>query len=227
MKHIKYISKLKLLALSSLIISFQSCKKDIDSPGEGPTYTITGRLFTNCNMQPVSNQAIDLFQEYSTGLDGNLNGGILALTTTDANGNFKFDFKDMDGFTESIRIPAGQGYTKLVENIPQNQSISNIEVFVSLTSNIQVSILVNNPHTLNDTLVITDFRNLSELKIPCPLNSGVLYTASDFMLVNKTLGGSGNDINWYFNPYNGTHYTKHFIVTKYCSDTTFVEIEIY
>lgn len=226
MKKGTFILKLKLLALSSLLISFQSCKKDIDSPGDGPTYTISGRLYQDCNMQPVSNQAIDLFQEYSTGLDGHLNGGILAQTTTDANGNFKFDFKDMDGFTESIRIPAGQGYTKLMSDIPQNKSISDLQVFISLTTNIQVSIKVNNPHTINDTLVVTDFRNMTELKIQCPLNSGVLYTATNFQLINKSYGGSGNDVNWYFNPYSGNHFTKHFIVTKYCSDTSFVEIEI-
>ena len=116
--------------MSTLVLCFQSCKKD------KPTHTITGRLFKDCTMLPVSNQAIDLFQEYSTGLDMHLNGGILAQTTTDGNGNFKFEFKDMGGSTESIRIPAGQGYTRLIENIPQNKSISDLQVYKSIHTNL-------------------------------------------------------------------------------------------
>ncbi|HCI58577.1 MAG: hypothetical protein K1X73_07585 [Bacteroidia bacterium] len=181
----KYIINIKFLALSSLVLIFQSCKKDTDSPGDGPTYTITGRLFEDCNMQPVANQKIDLFQEYSTGLDGNLNGGILAQTTTDANGNFKFDFKDMDGFTESIRIPAGQGYTKLFQNIPQNQSLFDLRVYKSPTTNIKVNLIVNNSYTNLDTLRLTDFNNLSTpYKISGPFTSSLLYESVDFPILN-------------------------------------------
>ena len=87
MKYIKYIFNLKLIALSSLLISFQACKDDIDSPSDGPTYTITGRLLQDCNMQAVANQKIDLFQEYATGLDGNLHGGVLGDVIRWAHGN--------------------------------------------------------------------------------------------------------------------------------------------
>ncbi len=185
MKNIKYIFKLKLLALSGLLISFQSCKKDTDSPGDGPTYTITGRLFEDCNMQPVSNQAIDLFQEYSTGLDGHLNGGVLAETITDANGNFKFDFKDMDGFTENIRIPAGQGFKELMIDIPQNESLSDLKVYKSSSTNIKVNLIVNNSYTNLDTLLLTDFNNLSApYKVAGPFTSGLLYQSLDFPIIN-------------------------------------------
>ena len=200
MKNIKYIFKLKLLVLSCLVLCFQSCKKDIDSPGDGPTYIITGRLFQDCTMLPVSNQAIDLFQEYSTGLDGHLNGGVLAQTTTDGNGNFKFEFKDMDGFTESIRISAGQGFTKLIENIPPNKSISNIEVFISLTSNIEVSLQVLNTYTSSDTLFITDFRDLSnKLKVAGPFINSTLYTAVDFPILNINYSGNNESIGYKIN----------------------------
>jgi len=225
MKTLKTYFKIDVLSFLILLISFQSCKKDIDSPGDGPTYTITGRLFENCNMQPLSNQLIDLFQEYSTGVGG-LNGGILAQTTTDANGNFKFDFKDMDGFTESIRIPAGQGYTKLIENIPQNQSISNIEVFKTIYTNFQVSLNVINPHSNTDTLVIANFETNTEMHIPCPLTSGILYTATNYPLLVKDFGGNFMRLTWYFNQYTGTLYEKTFKIEKFCGDTVFVTVDI-
>ena len=87
----KYYSiELAILFLVSLFLS--ACKDDLDLPGSGPTYTITGHLYLDCSMQPVANLPIDLFQEYLTGLTGHLNGGVLAKTTTDANGYFKFEF---------------------------------------------------------------------------------------------------------------------------------------
>ena len=226
MKKMKNYFNIKILSLGFLLISFHSCKKGIDSPGDGPTYTITGRLFQDCNMQPVANQQVDLFQEYSTGVGG-LNGGILAATTTDANGNFTFDFKDMDGFTESIRIPAGQGYTKLIENIPQNQSISNMEVYKTIYTNFQVYLNVFNPHPNTDTLVIANFETNTEMRIPCPLSSGILYTATNYQLLNVAYGDNNyKRITWYFNQYNGTLYEKTFKIDKFCNDTVFTTIEI-
>jgi len=227
----KYFTKMKnktlylnmyYLTLTSIILLFSSCKDDIDSPGDGPTYTITGKLYQDCSMQSVANQAVDLFQEYSTGVGG-LNGGILAQTTTDVNGKFTFNFKDMDGFTESIRIPAGQGYTKLLENIPQNQSISNIDVFISLTSNIQISLQVSNTYTSSDTLFITDFRNLSEkLKVAGPFLNGTLYTAINFPILNKKYTGNGESLGYKIN--NGNWIILPFTFNN--CDTTIINVPI-
>jgi len=172
------------LTLTSIILLFSSCKDDIDSPGDGPTYTITGKLYQDCSMQPVANQAIDLFQEYSTGVGG-LNGDILDETITDSNGYFKFEFKDMNGFTESIRIPAGQGYTKLLLEIPKNKNINDLKVFKSPSTNIIVNLIANNSYTNLDTLLLTDFNNLSSpYKIAGPFVSGLLYESNDFAIIN-------------------------------------------
>lgn len=203
MKRIQAYYKLDILILVLLLLSFQSCKKD------GPTFIVSGRLLEDCSMKPVPNQSLDLFQEYLMGLDGRLNGGILAQTTTDANGNFSFEFKDEHGSTYSIRRPAGLGYKKLIENIPQNQSIFNINVFKSLTSHIKVSLQVSNAYTTSDTLFITDFRNLSKkLKVAGPFLNGTLYTAEDFPILNnnyaaniESIGYKINNANWTILPF--------------------------
>lgn len=168
-----------------LITFFSSCRKDIDQSGDGPTYTITGKLYLDCSMQPMSNQKVDLFQTYSSTLGGNLNGGILAETTTDSDGYFKFEFKDLDGLEEKIRIPAGQGYKVLLDYIPQNENVYDLKVYVTPRTNIKVVLTALNTYSTNDTLLITDFRNLAEpLKLPGPFNSGIVYEMPDFSLIN-------------------------------------------
>lgn len=222
MENEKYFLKLKILALSSLFMSFLACRKAFDLPGEGPTYTITGKLYQDCNMQPVANQKVDLFQEYSTGIGG-VNGGVLAETVTDSNGYFKFEFKDKNGYTESVRIPAGLGYSKLLEFIPRNQSISNVNVFISLTSNIQVSLQVSNAYTSSDTLYITDFRDLSKkLKIVGPFLNGTLYTTNFFPILNRSYSGNGESLGYKI---NNANWIIQLFTLNNC-DTTFVNVPI-
>ena len=183
-----------------LITFFTSCRKDIDQPGDGPTYTITGKLYLDCSMQPMSNQKVDLFQTYSSTLGGNLNGGILAETITDSDGYFKFEFKDLDGLEEKIRIPTGQGYKVLMDYIPQNQSFYDIDVIANPTSHIKVSLNATNSYTSSDTLYLTDFRNLSQkLKIAGPFTNSIAYVANNFGIINNTFSGSSEELAYAIN----------------------------
>ena len=61
-----------------------------------------------------------------------------------------------------------------------------------------------NPHTIYDTLNITDLAYFSGLKIPGPLHSGILYTAPSFPLLEPDYNGYDKYIYWAFNKYNGT-----------------------
>lgn len=91
-----------------------------------------------------------------------MHGGILAETTTDNNGYFKFEFKELGGLEEKISIPAGQGYKVLLDYIPQHENIYDLNVFVTPRTNIKFILTALNTYSTNDTLSITDFRNLAE-----------------------------------------------------------------
>ena len=75
---------------------------------------------------------------------------------------------------------------------------------------------VINPHPNTDTLVIGNFESNSEMHIPCPLSSGILYTASNYPLINFAyVDQNFKSIAWYFNQYNGTLYKKHLRLTNF------------
>jgi hypothetical protein len=177
-------------------------------------------------MQPFANQSIDLFQEIEVNLDNSADGGILASTTTDVNGYFKFEFKDKKGGFESIRYAAGAGFNHIIDNIPQRKSIDGLILYKIPTTNIQVSLNVIKPYTTNDTLVINDIRTFQNIKIPGPFSSGILYTATDFPLLAMYYSGEQKSLYWYFNQYNGTEFHTDFIIDKYCSDTIKVVADI-
>ncbi len=84
-----------------------------------------------------------------------------------------------------------------------------------------------NAYEDGDTLVIGDFRTLDNMAVPCPLTSGILYTAEDFNLLGMFYSGETKRINWYTTPYNDNTIYQDFIVDKYCNDTMYVTVDIY
>jgi hypothetical protein len=204
----------------TIMLLLSSCK---DDPEDGPTYTVTGHLYYDCSMQPVANQPVDLFQEYNTNLAFQLVGGILANDITDSSGSFHFEFKDMNGSTEKIRIPAGAGYQDLFVNIPERKSHANLVVFLEPSTNIQMNLIVHNPYSSSDTLEITDFRNLNtKLKIPGPFASGPLYTANNYSLLLMGFGKHVTDFAYRIN--NGTWNLNE--ANIYYCDSTNITVEI-
>ncbi len=145
-------------------------------PPEAELKTFSGYIYEDCGMEPSANQYVDLFQDYEMGLINDY-GGVLASGYTDSNGYFKLEFNS-EG-TGSIHLRAGGN---VMDAIPWNVQSSEVVVYRHPTCNIQVSLNVINAYEEGDTLTITDFDFATPegLKVPCPLSSGILYTAIIF-----------------------------------------------
>mgnify|MGYP001364662422 CR=1 FL=1 len=164
------MKKLTVIAGVILLALFTSCLKIKDDH----IYILSGHLFNDCSMTPVANKEIVLYQSVSGGVISPTYGGkILANATTDANGYFQFKYKDDGGSVLKIQYKAGAGYNSIMEEIPKQTTDENLVLYMNPTTNIQVSLNVINPHTVNDTLVIGNF-TFNPIEIPCPLASGIL-----------------------------------------------------
>ncbi len=189
------MKKLTVIAGVILLALFTSCLKIKDNH----IYILSGHLFNDCSMTPVANKEISLYQSVSGGVISPTYGGkILANATTDANGYFQFKYKDDGGSVMEIQYKAGAGYNSIMEEIPKQTTDENLVLYLNPTTNIQVSLNVINPHTVNDTLHITDYNNLpNDLVIPGPFFSQTLYS-SVFNLYTMTYKNN--------NFYNGVGY---------------------
>ena len=218
----------KCLMIVSILL-FQSCdgnRMGEDDPENGPSYEISGQLFQDCSKQPMANKPIDLFQEIQHNWDNSTDGGVLATTTTDTNGFFKFVFKDKNGGEESIRYQAGAGYNEVLEKIPNRTSLDSLIIFNNPSTNIQVSLNVINPYTANDTLNIVNLNTNQWMRIPGPFLSGILYTAIDLPLLGMYFDEENKKLTWYFNSDNQNFEDIDFEINTYCNDTIFVTADI-
>lgn len=151
------------------MLLLSACKDDNADP---TTYTIAGHIYEDCSMQPKSNFKLLLYQKGSYDpFTGVTTGGELATATTDANGYFKFEFKDLKGSENRIQYAAGAGYNDAMINIPTKKSLDNLVVYMNPTTNIQVNLNVINPHTSIDTLLIKDFSSIEGFKLLGPFSS--------------------------------------------------------
>ncbi len=216
------MKKLTVIAGVILLALFTSCLKIKDNH----IYILSGHLFNDCSMTPVANKEISLYQSVSGGVISPTYGGkILANATTDANGYFQFKYKDDGGSVMEIQYKAGAGYNSIMEEIPKQTTDENLVLYMNPTTNIQVSLNVINPHTVNDTLVIGNF-TFNPIEIPCPLASGILYTVNNYNTINMQYGGKTLSVGWYFKNTNTGSTINDFKVTKHCNDTIFVTCDI-
>ena len=201
-----------------------ACKDDNAGP---TTYTIAGHLYVDCSQQPKSNFHLLLYQKGAYNpFTGVTTGGELASATTDANGYFKFEFKDLKGSENIIQYAAGAGYNDAMINIPTKTSLDNLVVYITPTANILVNMIVSNPHTINDTLVINDYRDGSNLSIPGPFTSGMIYFVPNYSLPIMYYEGERKRLSWAFYPNPVAQIDKYFNINKYCNDTVTVTIDI-
>lgn len=210
------------------LLMFQSCKNRLgeDDPENGPSYEISGHLYEDCFMQPMTNKEIELYQALKINWDNSTKGGVLATTTTDADGYFKFVFKDKGGGVESIQYQAGFGYNEIYESIPNRTSFENLVIFNNPTTNIQVCLNVISSHSSGDTLNITDFRTNQWMRIPGPFSSGSLYTKTNYTLLGMYHGFETLFVRWYWNSDHQNYKDVNFLVNKFCNDTVFVTVDI-
>ncbi len=203
-----------------LIIFFlTACKKE-----EKATLYMSGIIYNNCyDREPLRNYSIRL---YRNSYFGNSENKVLATGSTDNNGYFKLFFPPDTQFS-TLDLQSGSGYDIMI-NIPPTQNWENAEIFGSIYANISVSLNVINPHNLGDTLIIGSFSNSGgELKIPCPLTSGHLYTATNWSpVVTPGYPFTVEQIAWDFIPSTGVTNSKTFNIDKYCQDTVYVTVDI-
>ncbi len=149
---------------------------------------------------------------------------MLAETSTDSNGYFKFTYSKKNNSYYPV-IQSTGGY-KII-GVPWDTNIYDLSAYVTPTCNIQVSLNVLNAYEEEDTLIIGDYRTLDNMAVPCPLTSGILYTAENFGLLGMSYLGEPKYINWFITPYNDSSVLQNFVINKYCNDTIYVSVDIY
>ena len=151
-----------------------------------PTVYVSGHLYESCGGAPVKNQGLYIYQQY-TGTNGT---GTLATGSTDSTGYFKIPF----GTTNPINLVElrleGGNYAVCTWPFSSN-NMDDLNVYNISTCNIVVRLNVINPYTSLDTLDINDYRGLTNLKIPGPFTSGILYTANDYNILLPNYLGVG------------------------------------
>ncbi|MBK8486625.1 MAG: hypothetical protein WAU21_11360 [Chitinophagales bacterium] len=209
------------LILFSLI--FITC--DIAKPPIGNTQIFSGYLYEDCNMEPKINHEVNLFQDYEIGLIDDT-GGSLATGYTDSTGYFRLEFNH-DGIGA---IHFREGTNNLMDFIPWNLEIAEVNVFRHPTYSIQLSLNVINSYIMGDTLTISDISaaggSPDGLRVPCPLTSGILYTYTNVPLIGMIYEGYNWEMIWWINEYNSVYDKQEFTINKYCNDTIFVTATI-
>lgn len=199
------------------ILFLCSCKKD------GHSHTLKGILHNNCDEKaPLKNQGIQLFKTK----DGHSDvGEVIWRGTTDPNGQFLINY---DGYISDdyLILQASNSYDFLTE-IPANENLENIVAYAAIKANIQVSLNVINPHSLGDTMNLKYMGSSTFMKIPCPLQSGPVYTVIDYVPLNPMgYNGTGDFVFYTWTPDDGHSYRTNFNMDKYCADTVRVTIDV-
>lgn len=187
-------------------------------------FTISGYVYEDCSLTPVPLYYLELFQGISGGL-GPTSGGFLVSGYTDSTGYFELTYQSQNSTPIEIREKSAT----IMSNIPSNEDMEGLEVFLGVVSNIQVSLNVLQPYSAGDTLYISDLNPdaTDMLKIPCPLSSGVLYTVPNIPVYNLDYAGNYETINWWINADTGANNQKTLYIDQYCSDTVFVTVDIF
>lgn len=208
-----------LLAGLFLLTALSACRK------LGREYTISGRVLQDCGGQPYANKTLSFWQQVGTNLFST-SGGELGTTTTDANGNFTFNYNAKNSGDIRIQTPAGFGYSTLMSAVPSKKNLNDISIVQDATYNLQLSLNVLNPRSASDTLLINSSNFRQPIKVPCPLKSGVISNAP-YPVMEFGYGKSSQTIIWNFktNSYTTPRSTV-LAIDKYCSDTVRLVLDI-
>jgi hypothetical protein len=188
-------------------------------------YYMSGHIFNNCyDKEPYRNGPVLIKK---TKLSSNTGQTTLATDSTDANGYFKIYYTSTST-TATLILKTGNN-SELMDSIPPNENLDDVDVYARVYANIKVSLNVINPHAAGDTLII-GFLNAGggEKKIPCPLTSGPIYTGVNWSPINTTsFSGTRDRIthNFRINRLNAPAVTP-FKIDKYCQDTVYVTVDI-
>ncbi|HRH63523.1 MAG TPA: carboxypeptidase-like regulatory domain-containing protein [Bacteroidia bacterium] len=211
------ISLAALLFVSIVFLTSCKCKKDTEVI---PTYTLSGRVFSECNL-PLANAKISFHQDGESTLVGTSESNDQS-TVTDANGYFSIAYEN----NGSNPIEIWHDAKKMLSGIPIRQDINDIVGYKNARACIQVKLNVLNPHSSADTLNITNFASSTPLSLVGPFTSQVLYTAPYYSILEPTYYGAEARVLWNINSYTGVFNKTDFKINKYCNDTIFVTATI-
>ncbi|MEO8772647.1 MAG: hypothetical protein ABI402_21305 [Ferruginibacter sp.] len=171
-----------LIFIFIVLLFFCGCGKNDTSP----TTYVSGHLYETCNGAPIKNQGLYIYQQ-SLSSNGN---NTLATGSTDSTGYYKIPYGTGNSINNIELRLSGGNYA--VTTLPKSLvNIDDLNVYNISTCNIVVRLNVINPYTSLDTLDINDYRSLTNLKIPGPFISGILYTASDYNILLPNYLGVG------------------------------------
>jgi len=158
------MKRINIIAILLILVAFTSCKHD------EVVCTLKGRILNDCNGAPFANQEIALKQELSSGLT--IQGGILAETTTDADGNFVFTYQSENGESLSINYSG-----PIIEGIPLKKTQDLGAIIYSPSCKIVYRVKINNPYNIGDTLSCLNIENPSApIRIAAPLRDTIIGT---------------------------------------------------
>lgn len=211
-----------LIIILSLIVCFTSCKKVKVSN------SIKGQIvvcYSPTNQVSYANSKIELYQQNN---GTNSKSQILATTTTDANGNFTFEYStDNSNDNLIIRESSGFGFSNIMTGIPL-KTMDNLKIYYSGRYNLVVSLNVTKPYTNNDTLYVANPKTLNYVKKAGPFFNGRYYFESS-VPVKPDPNYSYNTENLRFVINNDNNsFNKDFQIetNKLCGDTVYVTLDI-
>ncbi len=150
------MKQLIFIALGLIIII--SCKKDPSKKA-----FLMGRLIDNCNGNPVKNEAVYFYQNFTKAQDwfhDDTPEKLLEITNTDENGYFYFTGKDYTNkntssiYNSSIRLENG---TKLVEgNLGEGKAANNGDSYIK-----DVGDIIKNGMNINLNVKISSLNNIT------------------------------------------------------------------
>jgi hypothetical protein len=165
--------------------------------------TLKGRILNDCNGAPFANQEIALKQELSSGLT--VQGGLLAETTTDADGNFVFTYQSENGEPLSINYSG-----PIIEGIPVSKTLDIGSVVINPICKIVYRVKINNSYNTGDTLSCFNFDNPGRsIFITGPFQDttfGLFNAYSNIPVNYQTRNESTIEGNWFVK--NGSFYTS-------------------
>ncbi len=175
------MKKIAIITLAVFTI-LSSCKKT--SSSSDPVYTFKGVLYKDCSKTILANTPVALYDPIIYGGLGLPYSGptILGADTTDADGNFTIKYKITTGFFPLAHFLVNN--SAVLYDVETGKNVDSTVVYKNFTTNVNVSLNVNNPYTSSDTLWVNDLTgNSTNVKIAGPFKSGLLYTANNYRLL--------------------------------------------
>ncbi len=205
-----------------ILLFFAFCKK------EKIAYILKGQVvlcYSPTNQVGYKNKRIELFQQ-KNGIDRK--GEIIGTTTTDSSGNFNFGYTTSNIIDKiKIRESSGFGISDIITAIPV-KNIDNLKVYYSGRYNLVVSLNVIKPYTNNDTLFVSNLKNLTYIKRAGLFVNGRYYTEISVPIKPDINYEFNNEKLFYVLNNNDNTFIKDFKIenSKLCGDTVYVTLDI-